>query len=332
MMEREGSRKKHFNQQKLIFVLLIVMFFGFTAIRPEFASPRSIDNILRTLSMYGIASMGMTLVILTGGTDLSAGSVMALSGVVGAGLLGNAISAANPVKLPFALTVAAALTACGFIGLMNGLCIAKLKIAPFLATLAMMSIARSLVYVTADSVVQGVSGSPITFMDDGYSMLGQGHIGPVPVQLLLFLAVFLLLYAFLKYTRTGRAVYAVGGNQEIARLAGIKPMRVIILCYTLCGVLAGLSGLILVGRLSSASTVAAKGYELDFITAVALGGTGMRGGSGGVAGTLLGVSFLAVMNNGLDMVNMPSFYQYLIKGTILVLAVYADKMLQKEKN
>lgn len=130
MMEREGSRKKHFNQQKLIFVLLIVMFFGFTAIRPEFASPRSIDNILRTLSMYGIASMGMTLVILTGGTDLSAGSVMALSGVVGAGLLGNAISAANPVKLPFALTVAAALTACGFIGLINGLCIAKLKIAP----------------------------------------------------------------------------------------------------------------------------------------------------------------------------------------------------------
>lgn len=109
-------------------------------------------------------------------------------------------------------------------------------------------------------------------------------------------------------------------------------MWVIILCYTLCGVLAGLSGLILVGRLSSASTVAAKGYELDFITAVALGGTGMRGGSGGVAGTLLGVSFLAVMNNGLDMVNMPSFYQYLIKGTILVLAVYADKMLQKEKN
>lgn len=322
----------HLNQQKLIFLLLVVMFLGFTAVRPEFASYRSIDNILRTLSMYGIASMGMTLVILTGGTDLGAGSVMALSGVVGAGLLGNAIGAANPVKLPFLLTAAAALAVCGITGFINGICIAKLNIAPFVATLAMMSVARSLVYMTADSVVRGVSGSPITFMNDWYSMLGQGSFGPVPIQLIVFLIVFIVLYVFLKYTRTGRSIYAVGGNQEIARLAGIKPVRIIVLCYTLCGILAGISGLILVGKLSSASTVAAKGYELDFITAVALGGTGMRGGSGGVAGTLLGVSFLAVMNNGLDMVNVPSFYQYLIKGTILILAVYADRLLQRGKN
>ena len=121
----------------------------------------------------------------------------------------------------------------------------------------------------------------------------------------------------------------MGGNREIARLAGIRPERILLLCYTLCGAMAGLSGLILVGRLSSASTVAAKGYELDLITAVALGGTGMSGGNGGVFGTLLGVAFLAVLNNGLDMVNLPSFYQYLIKGTILVLAVYADKLLAK---
>lgn len=332
--KQEGRRPKPggLNQQKLILILLILMFAGFTAIRPEFATARSIDNILRTLSMYGIASMGMTLVILTGGADLSAGSTMALAGVVGAGLLGNAIGAANPVKLPFPVTVLAALGVCALIGFINGFCINRLKIAPFVATLAMMSIARGLVYVTADFVVQGVSGSPVTFMSDGYSLLGQGHFGAVPVQTILFASVFAALYGFLKYTRTGRAVYAVGGNPETARLAGMKPGRIILLCYTLCGALAGLSGLILVGKLSSASTVAAKGYELDFITAVALGGTSMAGGSGGVTGTFLGAAFLAVMNNGLDMVNVPSFYQYLIKGAILVLAVFADKTLRKGKN
>lgn len=332
MDQRVKVRRLSFNQQTLILILIVVMFIGFSLLRPEFATARSLDNILRTLSMYGVASLGMTLVILTGGTDLSAGSTMALAGVIGAGFLGNAIGAANPVRLPFALTVLAALAICGFIGWLNGYCISRLKIAPFVATLAMMSLARGFVYVVADFTVQGVSGSLITFMNDGYTYLGQGHIGVIPVQTILFLAVFLLLFVFLKYTRTGRAIYAVGGNQEIARLAGLKPGRIVMLCYTICGILTGLAGLILVGKLSSASTVAARGYELDFITAVALGGTGMSGGSGGVVGTILGVTFLAVMNNGLDMVNVPSFYQYLIKGTILVLAVYADKLLKKGKN
>lgn len=328
-MNMAEKRKWKLDQQKLILILLVIMFGGFTLLRSEFAAARSIDNILCTLSLYGIASLGMTMVILTGGTDLSAGSVMALAGVIGAGLLGKGIGAENPIKLPFILTLIIAIAGCGLIGWINGFCVARLHIAPFVATLAMMSIARGLVYVVADFVVRGVSGSPITFMDDGYSFLGQGHIGPVPVQLLLFLVTFLGLYLFLKYTKTGRMVYAVGGNQEIARLAGIRPGRILLLCYTICGAMAGLSGLILVGRLSSASTVAAKGYELDFITAVALGGTGMAGGSGGVMGTLLGVTFLAVLNNGLDMVNVPSFYQNLIKGIILVLAVYADKFLKK---
>ena len=320
------------NQQILIFALMIIMFAGFTLVKPEFATMRSLDNILRTIALYGIASMGMTLVILTGGADLSAGSNMALAGVVGAGLLGNAIGAANPVSLPFFATVIIALAVCGIIGLINGICISKLNIAPFVATLAMMSISRGLVYVSADSVVQGVSGSPVTFMDDGYAMLGQGSIGVIPIQTIIFILIFLFLYYFLKYRKSGRAIYTVGGNTEVARLAGIRPGRSILLCYTLSGVLAGLSGLILAGKLSSASTVAADGYELDFITAVALGGTSMAGGNGGVVGTLLGVTFLAIMNNGLDMVNVPSFYQYLIKGVILVFAVYADKLLRKGKD
>lgn len=328
-----GFLKRAFrlDQQKLVGILVVVLFLVFTWIQPAFSSMYSIQNILSYAGMYGIASLGMTLAILTGGTDLSAGSNMALAGIVGAGLLGNAIGAANPVKLPVAVAMAAAILLSAGIGAVNGLCITKLKIAPFVATLAMMSIARGLLYVIADAVVQGVSGSPITFMNSDFSRLGQGKIGKIPIQFILYIALFALLYVILRHTRFGRNIYAVGGNPEIARLAGVRTHRIIIACYAISGALIGISGIILAGRLSSASTVAATGYELDFITAVALGGTAMAGGKGGVVGTLVGTLFLAVLNNGLDMSGVPSFYQYLIKGAILVLAVYTDSALKKHR-
>ena len=179
---RERKIELKFDQQKLVLILLIFLVIGFSVVKPEFINARSLDNIIRTFSMYGIAALGMTMVILTGGTDLSAGSNMALAGVVGAGLLGNAFNAANPIKMPFILTVVFALLACGLIGLLNGICISKLHMAPFVATLATMSLSRGLVYVVADFVVQGVSGSPITFMNDGYYMLGLGDICGIPFQ------------------------------------------------------------------------------------------------------------------------------------------------------
>lgn len=328
---RERKIELKFDQQKLVLILLIFLVIGFSVVKPEFINARSLDNIIRTFSMYGISALGMTMVILTGGTDLSAGSNMALAGVVGAGLLGNAFNAANPIKMPFILTVVFALLACGLIGLLNGICISKLHMAPFVATLATMSLSRGLVYVVADFVVQGVSGSPITFMNDGYYMLGLGDICGIPFQLIVYVVIFVIIYIILKYTRLGRAIYTVGGNTEVARLAGMKPDAIILICYTFCGILAGLAGTILVGKLSSASTVAAQGYELDLITAVALGGTSMEGGKGGIIGTLIGTAFLAVMNTGMDMVNIPSFYQYLIKGMILVFAVYMDTFFQKHR-
>lgn len=319
------------NQQKLIGMLVGLLFVLFSWLNPAFCSLYSIQNILSYVGMYGIAALGMTLVILTGGTDLSAGSNVALAGVVGAGLLGNAIGAANPVKLPVALAMLIAITVCAATGCANGLFITKLKIAPFVATLAMMSIVRGLVYVFADSFVQGVSGSPITFMNSAFSSLGQGKIVQIPIQFLLYLILFGLMYGMLKHTRFGRNIYAVGDNTEIAKLAGIRSDKVITACYTISGALIGVSGLILAGRLSSASTVAAAGYELDFITAVALGGASMAGGKGSVVGTLVGTLFLAVLNNGLDMVGVPSFYQYLLKGTILILAVYSDILLHQQR-
>ena len=326
--------ERHFrlSQTFIVAVLGILMFILFSLIKPSFYSKYSLQNIMCYSAMYGIASLGMTLVIMTGGTDLSAGANMALAGVLGAGLLGNAIGAANPVKLPVLIAMLTAIVVSAGIGTLNGVCITKLKIAPFVTTLAMMMIARGLVYVVADSIVQGVSGSPITFMNDQFSKLGQGKIGVIPIQFILYTVLFLIMNLILQRTRFGRNIYAVGGNENIAKLAGISTYLTIILSYAICGAMVGVSGLILAGRLSSASTVAATGYELDFITAVALGGTAMAGGKGGVIGTLIGTLFLAIMNNGLDMIGVPSFYQYLIKGVILVLAVYSDKMLQIKKS
>lgn len=328
---RKTAKKVGLDQKTVVAVIGIGLFILFSILNKSFYSPYSLRNIMSYAAMYGIASLGMTLVILTGGTDLSAGSNMALAGVVGVGLLGNAIGAANPVKLPVYLSMLIAIIVCSLIGLANGLCITKLKIAPFVATLAMMSIARGLLYVIADFVVQGVSGSPITFMNSQFSKLGQGTVGMIPIQFILYIILFALLFVMLQYTRFGRNIYAIGGNESIAILAGIRTHKVIIACYAISGALIGISGLILVGRLSSASCVAASGYELDFITAVALGGTAMSGGKGGIGGTLVGILFLAVMNNGLDMVHVPSFFQYLIKGAILVLAVYTDSFLQKRR-
>jgi ribose/xylose/arabinose/galactoside ABC-type transport system permease subunit len=308
---------------------MLVLFVGFAVAHPAFASWASIDNILRIVCLYGFASLGMTPVILLGGTDLSAGSVMALAGAIGSGLLGNAIGAANPIQLPFGVTVVAAIAITTLIGVFNGTLVAKLKIAPFVATLATMSIARGLVYIFTDAIIQGVPGSPITFMNSGYDYLGNGRIGPIPFQMFLFVAATFGMYVFLHHTGSGREIYAVGGNIELARLAGIKIDATIIRGYAMCGLLVGISGLLLVGKLSSASTVAAEGYELDFITAVALGGISMSGGRGSLLGTVIGVSFLAVLNNGLNMANVASFYQYLIKGAILVLAVYSERLFSK---
>jgi ribose/xylose/arabinose/galactoside ABC-type transport system permease subunit len=317
------------NQQLLVTLFMAVLFGCFAITKPAFASWTSINNILRTICLYGFASLGMTPVILLGGADLSAGSVMALAGSVGAGLLGSAIGAANPVHLPFMATVIITLVITTLVGMFNGMLVGKFNIAPFVATLAVMSITRGLVYIFTDFIVQGIPGSPITFMNDGYTFLDSGEIGPIPFQLVLFVMVVFAMFILMNHSRMGRDIYAVGGNQETARLSGIRTQKTIVTGYGLCGLLVGISGLLLVGKLSSASTVAAEGYELDFITAVALGGCSMAGGRGSILGTVAGVSFLAVLNNGLNMINVQSFYQYLIKGIILVLAVYSDKLLQK---
>lgn len=319
-------------QQLIILIALISIMAVFSILSPVFFSVQNLGNILRVSSFYGIAALGMTLVILTGGIDLSVGSVLALGGAVGAGLLGVAFGAANPIKLPVAAAIIAALAVTGLIGLLNGFVITKLKMTPFIATLAMMTIARGLTYVFTDFIVQGVPGTPITFFHPVLTFLGTGAIAGIPTQAVIFLILALILSAFLRYTAFGRNVYAIGGNVEIARLAGISTDFTIITTYVMMGVLGGLSGIIFVGRLSSASPLGGTGYELDIITAVVLGGATLVGGRGTIFGTVLGVLIVGVINNGLDILNVPSFYQYLIKGTILVAAIVSDRIYHEKQN
>lgn len=318
-------------QQLIILLALILIMAFFAILSPVFMSIQNLGNILRVSSFYGIAALGMTIVILTGGIDLSVGSVLALGGAVGAGLLGGAYSAANPVKLPFILAVLLALAATGLIGLINGLVITKLKLSPFIATLGMMTIARGITYVFTDFIVQGVPGTPITFFHPVFTFLGTGSIAGIPTQALLFVILAAALSAFLRHTAFGRSIYAIGGSNEIARLAGINTEFTVVMTYVIMGVLAGLSGVVFVGRLSSASPLAGTGYELDIITAVVLGGATLVGGRGTIFGTVLGVLIVGVINNGLDILNVPSFYQYLIKGTILVAAVVSDRVYQAKQ-
>ena len=323
-MSKEGQR---------FVLLLIVVLIGavFTARQPAFLSAQSIDNILRVTSMYGIAALGMTLVILTGGIDLSVGSTIAFGGALAAGLLGTAFGAANPLHMPYYLSIPAALILTGAIGALNGLAITVLNVAPFIATLGMMTVVRGLTYIYTDYTVAAVPGSPITFSDDFFDWIGTGNIGVLPTQAVIFVGLALATALMLRYTGFGRSIFAIGGSQEIARLAGINTTRVIIGVYALAAALAGGSGIILAGKLSSVSPLIGTGYELNVITMVVVGGASMAGGRGTITGTVLGALLISMIDNGLDLLNVPSFYQYLLKGTILIAAVIVDKSIQRRQ-
>lgn len=315
-------------QQLAVLLLIIGLAIFFSALSPAFLTERSLDNILRTASIFGIVALGMTLVIITAGIDLSVSSMMALGGVIGAGLLGTAFGAANPIQLPAPMAMVFAIAVTGGLGATTGLLVTKLNLAPFVVTLGMLSVARGLTFLFADFFVQKTSGTGITFSDPLFSWLGAGSIGPIPVPAALFLVLAAIIAFLLHQTGFGRGVYAVGGNVAYARLSGINTGRILIGTFALSGILAGIGGLVLTGRLSSASPIAAVGYELNVIMIVVIGGTSLAGGRGSVLGTVLAAIVISEIDNGLNLLNVPSFNQFLIKGTILVLAVVVDKVYQ----
>ena len=294
------------------FIGLIVIVLIFSILEPGFLSVNNLLNVLRQVSFNALIAFGMTFVILTGGIDLSVGSILALTGAVSAGLIASGI---DPI-----LAMLAGLLLGAILGAVNGVIIAKGKVAPFIATLATMTIYRGLTLVYTE-------GRPISGLGDNvaFQMLGKGYFLGIPIPVVTMLISFGILYFILKKTTFGRRVYAVGGNEEASILSGINTARIKIYVYSLTGLLSALAALMLTSRLNSAQPTAGEMFELDAIAAVVLGGTSLTGGRGWIVGTLIGALIIGVLNNGLNIIGVTSFFQQVVKGAVILLAVLLDR-------
>ncbi len=281
---------------------------------PVFLRWTNILNIIRQSSIYGIMAVGMTFVILTGGIDLSVGSILAFSGALAAGML--KADAALPWVILVALAVGAVL------GLANGVIITVGRITPFVATLGMMSIARSLTLIYCN-------GYPISGFRPDFRFIGGGDLLGIPFPIVVFLVTVILATVILSETRLGRYTFAIGGNEETVRLSGIRTNVYKTIVYVISGITAAMSAVILVSRLNSAEPVAGFGYELDVIAAVVIGGTSLSGGRGTVWGTLVGALLIAVINNGMVLLGISPYFQQLVKGLIILGAVLLDRLREE---
>ncbi|ENO8415861.1 ribose ABC transporter permease [Vibrio mimicus] len=305
------SKEWLIEQKSLIALLFLVVVVSF--LNPNFFTVDNILNILRQTSVNAIIAVGMTLVILTAGIDLSVGSVLALCGAFAATLVA--------MEVPVLVAVPTALLAGAALGAISGIIIAKGKVQAFIATLVTMTLLRGVTMVYTD-------GRPIStgFTDtaDSFAWFGTGYALGIPVPVWLMIVVFAGAWYLLNHTRFGRYVYAVGGNESATRLSGINVDRVKIGVYAICGLLAALAGIIVTSRLSSAQPTAGMGYELDAIAAVVLGGTSLMGGKGRIMGTLIGALIIGFLNNALNLLDVSSYYQMIAKAVVILLAVLVD--------
>lgn len=308
------SSSNYFSRYGILIALLVIcILLSFAT--PYFFTAQNLVIVLRQVSINGILAIGVTFVIIAGGIDLSLGSVIALTGVIAA-------SFAHPGTYPLLIPVLIGLFTGVLIGAINGLTITLGKVAPFIVTLGMMTIARGLALVLSN-------GRPVTNLSPGFNFIGGGDLLYIPVPILLFGLVILISSVILKYTRIGRYVYAVGGNENAAKASGIRVSRVKLFAYIMCSALAGLAGIVLASRITTGQPNAGIAYELDAIAAVVIGGTSLLGGRGSIAGTVIGVLIIGVINNGLDLLNVSSYYQQIIKGVIIVGAVLLDRSNRK---
>lgn len=297
--------------QRLSVLLIFLALFGLSwVLSPEFGSRQNLLNIGVQSSIVAIAAAGMTFAIITGGIDLAVGSVVALAGALSA-------AAAAQVGLPIGLAILVGLAVGLACGLVSGLLIAYGRLPPFIATLAVMAATRGLTLVFTQ-------GRPVAGLPKTFAFLGNGNILGIPTPIWVMAGVYLFSWWVLSQTRFGRYVYALGGSEEVTRLAGIRPATIKLAVYAFSGLCAGLAGVILTARLNSAQPSAGMGLELEAITAVVLGGTSLAGGSGGVLGTLLGALLIGMLSNLLNLLEVPSYYQLVIKGAVIILAVLLD--------
>ncbi|HVO69659.1 MAG TPA: ABC transporter permease [Aggregatilineaceae bacterium] len=296
----------------IVVVLFVVLVVYAARTSPVFFTQRNLSNVLRQIVPNGLISLGMLIVILTGGIDLSVGSVVALAGILSSGLQHD---------WPLSLSILVALLAGVVAGAANGILIARFKLAPFIVTLATMGAIRGLVYVYSDTP-QSPTNPAFRRILGGF--VG-GVVGPVAVAAVIMIACYPLVWLFLNRTPSGRAIYAIGGNQEAVRLAGINVGRQIVLSYILSGLFAAMAGVLLAARLGIAQPSLGSGYELDAIAAAVIGGAILGGGGGGVAGTFGGVLVLGLINNLLNLKDVQSYRQQIYKGAIILFAVLARR-------
>ncbi len=269
-------------------------------------------NIGRTLGVVGVVAIGMTLTLITGGVDISVGSVAALSGVITSILW-------LKTGIPLGIATIVGLLSCVLVGFINGYLIAIVRINPLITTLASFSIVRGLAFVLSN-------GQTNQLNNEAFQFLGRGEIIGIPVSLLLMVLLYILFYFILNHTQFGRNLYAIGGSPDASRLAGIAVKSHLLIVYTLCGFLAGLGGIIIASQLASSAPRAATGLEFTVIAAVVLGGTSLSGGKGTLIGTLVGVFILRILDNGLVQTRVSSFYQDVVGGLVLLLAVGFDQI------
>ncbi len=308
-----------------IFFALIFMVIIMSAVSPYFLKQDNIFNVLRGMSTIGIMAIGQTMVIITGGIDLSVGSLMAVSSMLTARYItvygGNAL-----------IAVICGLTFGLFLGSVSGLIITRLKINPFITTLGMLSIGRGLTYLLATGV-KGSVASNIPMQNESIIFLGSGYLGPIPFSVILLLFLVILATIFLNHTVPGRYIYAVGSNERSARLSGVPVNRIRIFVYAISGFFCALAGIILTGRLSTAATNIGIGNELDVIAAVVIGGASLQGGEGTVAGAIIGATIMAIVRNAFVLLHIPNHFQTITIGVVIVLAVGLDQLLKgKLKN
>ena len=302
---------------------LIVLVVLMTILSPYFMATNNIFNILRSISTIGIMSIGMTMIIITGGIDLSVGSILAVGAMTTARLM------TYPSINPWVAVLGGLLAglACGAV---NGLLITKVKITPFIATLGMLSIARGITYLEATGLAGNVA-SNLPMHNESVNFLGGGYLGPVPFSLLEMLFLVIIASIFMRYTVLGRQIYAVGSNEQAARLSGVNIDRVRLFVYSLTGILCAFSGIITAGLLSTAENNFGVGNELDVIAAVIIGGTSLSGGEGTIYGAIIGATIMAVLRNAFVLLHFSVYWQTITIGAVIILAVATDR-LRKRSN
>lgn len=297
---------------------LVVLSILMTILSPYFATPQNIFNVLRGISTIAIMSIGVTMVILTGGIDLSVGSILAAGAMFTARLM-------TDMGIDPWIAVLGGLGLGLLLGVVNGLIITKVKVNPFITTLGMMSVARGLAYLLATGL-QGSVASNIPMRSPAVNFLGAGYLGPVPFSLIETIVLVVIFTVFMRYTVLGRQIYAVGSNEQAARLSGVNVDLVRLFVYSLTGTLCAFAGILNAGLLSTAATNLGTGNELDVIAAVIIGGTSLSGGEGTIYGAVIGAAIMAILRNAFVLLHFPIHWQTVSIGVVIVLAVATDRL------